>query len=517
MCGILSVFCKKKATDELVSKIKQGFMLIKSRGPDRGQIHYDDNYNVLGFHRLCINDMSSLGDQPMVSKNSSAVLMCNGEIYNHKELQKEYGIICQSTSDCEIILKLYEKIGFEETVRRLDGVFAIVLIDKNNVHIARDRVGVRPLFSGVTKDGDIAVASIAKALQGFCNNIEPFAPGLLSFNKYDIKNVLNHKKYTFIPKIVTDPQTDLKLTLIDAVKKRLLTDRPIGCLLSGGLDSSLIASILCRFMDPKDVRTYSIGMEGSLDLKYASDVASFLGTNHTQVVFTPEEGLSAIPEVVEALESYDITTVRASVPMYLLSKYIKEHTEDRVIFSGEGSDELMCGYLYFHFAPSDKELEEESWRLVNDLYKYDVLRADRTVSVHGLELRVPFLDRNFLQLAMSLTGKQKMPINKYEKFTLRYAFKDGDYLPNNVLWRRKDGLSDGCSSLENPWYQYIQEHANNLVSDEEFKKSSHMSKEAMWYKKLFDSYFPVYQPNMYMWMPKWTNCTDPSGRLVLNE
>jgi asparagine synthase (glutamine-hydrolysing) len=511
MCGIIAVFCKTPLkNDSKLEKIKKGYETLKSRGPDSGNFTNEDG-NILGFHRLCINDMSSSGDQPMIYKNTK--LMCNGEIYNHKQLEKQFNIKCTSTSDCEIILKLFLKIGFEKTVSLLDGVFAIVITQGDMVYMARDRIGVRPLFSGTTEDGDLAVASVAKALHGFCKDIKQVVPGIIIIDKKTRE--IDYKTYGFTRTPVIDPEVDLRLSLTDAVKKRLLTDRPIGCLLSGGLDSSLVASLLCKLMNPSDVRTYSIGMKGSSDLKYAKNVADYLGTTHTEVIFTPEEGLAVIPEVIEALESYDITTIRASIPMFLLSKYIKENTKDRVIFSGEGSDELLCGYLYFHFSPTPQDLEKESRRLVNDLYKYDVLRADRTVSVHGLELRVPFLDTEFVQLAMSMKGTQKMPINNYEKFILRSAFK-GKYLPDNILWRRKCAFSDGVSPTHKSWFEIIQDYADTQVSDDKFKNSSYMSKESLLYKQIFDKYFPNYQPIIEMWMPKWTNAKDPSARVFYN-
>jgi asparagine synthase (glutamine-hydrolysing) len=515
MCGIIGVFCD---TDTKISyEMFNGYKELSSRGPDSGTLLIKNN-NFMGFRRLSINDMSDIADQPMISyKNGVMVnLMCNGEIYNHKVLEKKFNITCKSSSDCEVIIKLYKEIGFYETVKLLDGDFAIVITDGDMVYMARDRMGVRPLFTGFTKDGDFAVASVAKVLLPFCNNVKQLEPCMISYDKkthlvtkeyykFPIYNILEKNQYSII-----------KETLIQAVSKRLMSDRSVGCLLSGGLDSSLVTSILCKVVGSSNVRTYSIGMEGSTDLKYAQIVANYLGTKHTEVIFTEEEGINAIPEVIEALESYDITTIRASVGMYLLGKYIKENTNDKVILSGEGSDELLCGYLYFHKAPTPSEAAKESYRLMKDLYKYDVLRADRTISVHGLELRVPFLDKNFIDVAVSLTGEQKMPLFGYEKYILRKSF-EGDYLPDEVLWRRKEGFSDGVSSTTKSWYQIIQEYVDKIVSNQEFEnyKDIFPSKEAFWYKKLFDNYFPSFEnPIDYYWMPKWTNSTDPSGRLI---
>ena len=509
MCGIIAVFCNKNPTVE--KEIINSYENLSDRGPDSGTLTVKYN-NFLGFRRLSINDMSKNGDQPITSGNIS--LMCNGEIYNHIGLENEFGIVCKSTSDCEIILKLYEKIGFSETIKRLDGDFAVVITDGDMVYLARDRVGVRPLFTGITLDGDFSVASVAKALLPFCSNVKQLEPSIVSFNKKT--NVFTSEKYIY--PIFTISENDqyyvIEKTLVNAVRKRLMSDRPMGCLLSGGLDSSLVASILCKLIGPLNVRTYSIGMEGSSDLKYAQIVAKYLGTQHTEVLFTPEEGLASIHKVIEALESYDITTVRASVGMYLLGKYIKNNTNDVVILSGEGSDELLCGYLYFHNTPSSDKASEESLRLINDLYKYDVLRADRTISVHGLELRVPFLDRDFLHLSISLTGDQKRPLFGFEKHILRTAFKNG-YLPDEILWRRKCAFSDGISPDTKSWYEIIQEYVDTKIDEKIWNnnKTNFPSKESFWYKQIFDEYFPTFlNPIDYYWMPKWTNATDPSAR-----
>ena len=301
--------------------------------------------------------------------------------------------------------------------------------------------------------------------------------------------------------------------LYTAVQARLMSDRPVGCLLSGGLDSSLITSILCRLIGPEKVRTYSIGMKGSQDLKYARLVADYLGTNHTEVLFSPEEGFAAIPEVIRDLESYDITTVRASVGMWLLAKYISQNTDDVVLLSGEGADELFCGYLYFHYAPDSDELEKESLRLVQELYLYDVLRADRCVSSHGLELRVPFLDKSLVKFCLSLSGELRKPVAGMEKSLLRESFKKG-YLPEEVLNRRKDGMSDGISGSKKKWFEQIQEFVGEEVKDEDIG-SEFPHEEAYYYKIIYDKIFPTYQPKHAYWLPKWVDHGgDPSGRIL---
>ena len=449
-------------------------------------------------------------------------MMCNGEIYNHLELEKEYELKCNSKSDCEVILRLYEKIGFEETIKKLYGVFAIVLVDGDKVYMARDRIGVRPLYFGITEEKCLAVASVPNALVEFCTMVTAFPPGMTAFHdklvkldgqKFSIMKYLYHDRIELAPTRLEDGTQALHDTLVNAVKLRLMSDRPMGCLLSGGLDSSLVTSILVKFLGGKNVRTYSIGMEGSTDLFYARKVADALGTDHHEVLFTPEEGFAAIPAVIRALGSYDITTIRASVGMYLISKYISEKSQDKVIFSGEGSDEVLEGYLYFHNAPSPQDGEEESLRLIRNLHLYDVLRADRCISAHGLEARVPFLDRKFVNTTLALSADQKKPQHGFEKYILRKAFEG--YLSDEVLWRRKEGFSDGVSSVKKSWYNHIQEMVDPLIPDYLFNPNF-PSKEAMYYKMIFDNIFPTYSNfKIDYWMPKWSgNVKDPSGRLI---
>jgi asparagine synthase (glutamine-hydrolysing) len=304
--------------------------------------------------------------------------------------------------------------------------------------------------------------------------------------------------------------------LTKAVQKRLMSERPMCCMLSGGLDSSLITSILCKLIGPENVSTYSIGIEGSEDLRYARIVAEHLGTKHTEVTFTPEEGFAAIPDVIKDLESFDITTIRASVGMWLLAKYISKNTDDIVVLSGEGADELLMGYLYFHYSPTIYEAKNESLRLINELYIYDVLRVDRCISSHGLEPRVPFLDRDFVNLCITISSEIKVPKNGIEKYLLRKAFEI-DYLPHEVLWRRKDGWSDSISgSSGKKWYEQIQEFIEPIISDEEFEtvSTNFISKEAYYYKKIFNETFPPsFRPDYKYWLPKWVDHGgDPSGR-----
>jgi asparagine synthase (glutamine-hydrolysing) len=506
MCGIFAIFGKCSEKEKIIMKA----MSLSKRGPDSFKIISRKN-GLYIFHRLAINDLSSKGEQPMTS--GETVLLCNGEIYNYKELEKQYDLKCDSGSDCEVILRLYEKIGFPETIKVLYGVFSIILVDGDNVFISRDRIGVRPLFMALTHDNYVAVSSTMNPLDSDFHSVAPFPPGISICFKNTKPNpeivCVNADKVSLSENRLTDIYTVIHNTLVDAVQKRLLTDRPIGCLLSGGLDSSIITAILCRLVGSEKIRTYSIGMKGSTDLAYARVVAGYLSTTHSEVVFTPEEGFNAIPEVIKAIGSYDITTVRASVGMWLISKYIKENSEDKVIFSGEGSDEIFGGYLYFHNAPSPKEAENECLNLVQKLHLYDVLRADRCISDNGLEPRVPFLDRKVVDTAFSLPAEYKVPVEGCEKYALRKAFTG--YLPDAVLWRRKEGFSDGVSGTNKSWYSYIADMVEPLVSD----KGDFPSKEARYYKEIYDSIFPNMKnyPIPY-WMPKWSNVSDPSGRLI---
>lgn len=515
MCGILAVIKHLQSTKPIpnTEDIIDSGKILSRRGPDNMRVK-THNDSCFIFYRLCIMDTSDDGNQPF---DSDIIMMCNGEIYNYIELIKKYDLKCNSQSDCEVILRLYEKFkDFNKVVSLLDGVFAIVLVDGSNCYFTRDNVGVRPLFFNIM-DGNIGVCSLVQPLLKFDKNVHPVDPGsVLHFDlsqNYLLPNIsVLHKQPTQLLNIdVPTAIAEVEHLISRAVGKRVDSHRPFGCLLSGGLDSSIVAALLCKILGPKNVRTYSIGMDGSTDLKYAKIMAEYLGTIHTEVNFTEEEGLNTIPEVIKNIESYDITTIRASTPMYLISKYISEKTDDIVIFSGEGMDELFCGYLYFHNAPSDKHLEDESKRLVEELHWYDVLRADRTVSAHGLEFREPCLDKDLCQFALSLPGAVKKPINGIEKYIIRKAFES--ILPHEICWRRKEGFSDGNSSIERSWKDVIEEYAKTIISSDEL--GDYVSYEQAWYHKLFNEYFPTYDLDLPTWMPKWSgNLTDPSGRLI---
>lgn len=456
--------------------------------------------------------------------------------------------------DGEIILHLYEKFGMEKALQLLDGVFAVSIFDskKGEFHIGRDTFGVRPLFTLRPKSGELAISSEAKGLIGIKTDngeslrMEAFKPGTFASFKVCSETgktkLLEEKNFTDvdvkqefdIPVTLTDNvKENIRNLLTDAVRKRLMAERRIGCLLSGGLDSSLVASLLVKIVREKNslkypIQTFSIGLPGSPDLANAKKVADMLGTEHHEILFTAEEAFDALKDVSYALESYDITTVRASVCMYLLCKYVRLNTNTTVLFSGEGSDELTQGYIYFHKAPDSDAAHEESKRLLRDLYLYDNLRADRTVSANGLELRVPFLDKAFVSYILSLDKDLIRPKNGVEKHLLRSSF-DGhlkDLLPDEVLWRAKEAFSDGVSKLEDSWSMQLQRYAKQQVTDEELENAEKLYKvncptthEALFYRKLFDKKFPGQSHLIpYFWMPKWigNNVTDPSARVLEN-
>ena len=418
----------------------------------------------LGFHRLCVNDTSEEEINQLLIHDFNITLICNGEIYNYSKLKLENKIITHSTSDCEIIVHLYKKYGFEKTINMLDGVFAILLLDLNKdiVYCARDPIGVRSLYYAYDKQNNFGFSSEMKSIHNLFDDIKQFPPG----NIWDSKSKSFKKYYTRKDlKIDYNPEKiklNIKSLLTNAVEKRLMSDRKIGCLLSGGLDSSLIAALLSKSY--KDtLETFSIGLKGSTDLKYAKQVADHIGSNHHEIIVTEKEMLDAIDKVIYQTETYDTTTIRASVPMFLLSEYIKNNSDIAVIYSGEGSDEASGSYLYFHNAPDTNEFKIETNRLLNDLSYFDVLRCDKSTAGSGLEVRVPFLDLEFLAYYMSIDPKLKIPsYNNIEKYLLRSSFDDKKLLPDNILWRMKEGMSDGVS-IKRGWFEIIQENEIKFI------------------------------------------------------
>lgn len=565
MCGIFAYLLKptnsgddkindlllQDSIKDIIQECHKRTHLLQPRGPDRYKYLIPSKNVFLGFQRLSIVDLSENGDQPFTDKHKNATLICNGEIYNSKQLTKQYNLPVQSDSDCEVILHLYLKFGIRKTVEKLDGVFAFVIYDHNRKEFvcARDSYGIRPLFLSVTDMG-ISVSSELKSLYGL-KNVKVFPSGCFwasrkkseftIFDYHDKKNntrcltngdSFSSNEHKFISWPLDDIKSEIRNKLTNSVKKRLQSDRKIGCLLSGGLDSSLITSLVNN-LSPNTIVTYSVGLKGSVDLEAARKVASYLGTEHHEIIFTEELGLRSIDSVIQAIETWDTTTIRASVPMWIMCEYIKENTPDvKVIMSGEGADEVCQGYLYFHNQPNPKEGHLESVRILQDLLYFDVLRSDRSVSSNGLEVRVPFLDKDFVNFYMSIPPELRCPDRSFsgskpkcEKWLLRESFSDKKLLPDEILWRKKDGLSDGCSSLNRPWYKIIQEYANNIITDEELEKTSgkypHCSpktKESLMFRNIFHKYFPDEgrdELTPYQWMPKWCgDMVNPSGRLT---
>ena len=496
------------------------------RGPDYQHIAIDHGI-TWGFNRLSIMDLSTNGNQPFVYKD--CVLVCNGEIYNYPDLKKklstEYNF--KSGSDCEVLIPLYDKYGIEITCKFLDAEFALVLYDTKTKKLmaARDPMGIRPMFYGYSKhEHQICFASEAKSLSALCDDIMPFPPG-----HYYLDGQFICYQDLSNPQTIHDDDLEtiarqLKDKLEAAVEKRFMSDVPIGYLLSGGLDSSLVCAIGQKLSD-KPIRTFAIGMESDpIDLKYAKQVADYLGTEHTEVIMTKEDLYDHLKEVIYHLETFDITTIRASMAMYILCQYIHENTDIKVIMTGEVSDELF-GYKYTDFAPDAKSFQEEASKRIKELYMYDVLRADRCISAHALEGRVPFADKSFVEYAMSIDPAKKMNVYNKGKYLLRHAFEGLGYLPDAILFREKAAFSD---AVGHSMVDYLKALAEEKYSDEDILKAKDkysycppFTKESLMYRDIFESFFPGNaQWIKDFWMPNknWENCdvNDPSARVLKN-
>jgi asparagine synthase (glutamine-hydrolysing) len=540
MCGIFFYLGKQYTLQQLMPH----FMASSHRGPDSSFLRSICNNMYMGFHRLAIVDMSREGDQPFENVKTGNFAMCNGEIYNHTIIRQKLNTPIHTKSDCGVILPLYEQVGIHEMMNRLDGDFGFLIVDvkKNQIHLGRDPVGVKPLFYAITPRGEFIVASEMKSIKGLVEtNIGvSMLPSGTSLT-YDVSTGEIEINRYWNPKFPLSDYTDsknyneeyLKRTICDkltlAVKKRLMADRPIGLLISGGLDSSLIAGITAKLLGPEqihNIHSFSIGMPGSPDTVNAQIVADYLGTNHHTVDFSAQAGIAVIRDVIKQLETYDITTIRASTPQYLLSKYISENTDVKVILSGEGSDELFGGYLYSHLAPSNDDLQLDSERLMKELEVYDVLRTDRTTAGNGLEVRVPFLDRGFVKFVASIPGKYKNPNEssgfgkRIEKDILRNSFSSIGLIPDEILYRTKNAFSDACGY---DWIPSLQKHFETIISDEEFStrfvKYPHLTpktKEAFYYRKTFEEFYP-YQEHIleHYWLPNWVdNNGEPSAKIL---
>lgn len=507
MCGIAAILNIRKQTPELREKALAMARKIRHRGPDWSGI-YCGGSAILAHERLSIVDPQS-GGQPLYSPDKKVVLAVNGEIYNHREIRKEYAgkYDFQTGSDCEVILALYQEYGIH-FLEKLNGIFAFVLYDseKDEFLIARDPIGVIPLYIGYDSDGKVYCASELKALEGFCERYEPFLPGYCYYSKDGKMTRWYVRDWTQYEAVADAPASvsALREGLEKAVREQLMSDVPYGVLLSGGLDSSVISAIAKRYAarrvetDGKmaawwpQLHSFAIGLEGAPDLAKAREVADFIGTVHHEIHYTIQEGLDALRDVIYYIETYDVTTVRASTPMYLLARVIKS-MGIKMVLSGEGADEIFGGYLYFHKAPDARAFHEETVRKLSKLYLYDCLRANKSLAAWGVEGRVPFLDKEFLDVAMRLNPEAKMcPGKTIEKKIVREAF--ADLLPESVAWRQKEQFSDGVGYS---WIDTLKEFTAKEVSDEQmahaaerFPVNPPRNKEEYYYRSIFEEHFP---------------------------
>lgn len=550
MCGIAGIFRIKSHTPELRQKVLKMAKRIRHRGPDWSGI-FESPTAIIAHERLSIVDPES-GGQPLFSPDGRQVLAVNGEIYNHRELRARYaGYPFSTGSDCEVILPLYREKGVE-FLEDLSGIFAFALYDSatDDFLIARDPIGVIPLYIGYDSDGKVYVASELKALEGFCERYEPFPPGhyylgsegkLRRWYRRDWENFDSLTPAS--PSESSEAPAKLRAALEDAVRRQLMSDVPYGVLLSGGLDSSVISAIARKFAPRRiendgntdawwpRLHSFAVGLKGAPDLAKAREVAEHIGTVHHEINYTIQEGLDAIRDVIYYIETYDVTTVRASTPMYLLARVIKS-MGIKMVLSGEGADEIFGGYLYFHKAPSPREFHEETVRKLSKLHLYDCLRANKSLSAWGVEGRVPFLDKEFLDVAMTLDPALKMcPGAEIEKRILREAF--ADMLPASVAWRQKEQFSDGVGYS---WIDSLKEIAEASVTDgqmaraaERFPVNPPLNKEEYCYRAIFEEHFPSESaarcvpsvPSVacstaeaLAWDESFRGINDPSGRAV---
>ena len=548
MCGIVCAFNLRGDKDLIRSNVLEMAQKVRHRGPDWSGIYSSDNA-ILAHERLAIVDPTS-GKQPIISEDGLKVIAVNGEIYNHKNLKKRFAADYnfRTESDCEVILALYEKKGIN-FLNDLNGIFAFALYDSSNDKylIARDHMGIIPLYMGWDKDDIFYISSELKSLEGVCDKIELFPPG-----HYLESSSMNLVKW-YDPEWVSyehvkDSETSIKAihdSLSAAVKRQLMSDVPYGVLLSGGLDSSITSALAKKFAskriesnDKQDawypqLHSFSVGLKDAPDLKAARIVADHIGTIHHEINFTVQEGIDAIRDVIYHLETYDITTIRASTPMYLIARAIKS-LGIKMVLSGEGADELFGGYLYFHKAPNAKEFHEETVRKLDKLHQYDCLRANKSLAAWGIEGRVPFLDKEFIDVAMNINPEDKMIKNgRIEKWVLREAFKD--YLPESVLWRQKEQFSDGVGYS---WIDSLKDLVSKEVSDHNLENASKLypintprNKEEYYYRSIFNNHFPsdasamsvpsvpsvaCSTPQALEWDEAFKNMNDPSGRSISN-
>ena len=546
MCGIVCAFDLKEKTEVLRPQLLEMSKKIRHRGPDWSGI-FSNEKAILAHERLAIVDPSS-GKQPLVSEDKKLILAANGEIYNHRELRKQFEGVYnfQTASDCEVILALYKEKG-ETFLDELNGIFGFALYDveKDTYFIARDHMGIIPLYIGWDENGTFYVASELKALEGICTKIELFPPGHYVSSKDGIYKKWYSRDWMEFDAVKENESSIDKIhdALEAAVHRQLMSDVPYGVLLSGGLDSSIISAITKKYATKRiesddtqaawwpQLHSFSVGLEGSPDLIAAQKVADHIGTIHHEIKFTIQEGLDAIKDVIYNLETYDITTIRASTPMYLMARVIKSMGV-KMVLSGEGADELFGGYLYFHKAPNAEEFHKETVRKLDKLHMYDCLRANKSLAAWGIEGRVPFLDKEFIHVAMQINPKDKM-INgeRMEKWVLRKAFEK--YLPESVAWRQKEQFSDGVGY---DWIDTLKEVVNAEISDEQLANANYKfpiqtptSKEEYYYRSIFAEHFPSaaaalcvpQEPSIACsskialeWDESFKNQNEPSGRAI---
>ena len=546
MCGIVCSFNIKQPAQDLRPQVLKMSKKIRHRGPDWSGI-FSNEKAILAHERLSIVDPES-GKQPLFSKDGKLVLAVNGEIYNHQEIRKQFEGKYEflTKSDCEVILALYREKG-ADFLEDLNGIFAFALYDiENDIFlIGRDHIGIIPLYQGWDKEGTYYVASELKALEGYCSEIEEFLPGQFYYSpdgkptQWYLREWMSYETV----KNNTSDIDELRVALEAAVERQLMTDVPYGVLLSGGLDSSIISAIAKKYASKRiesgnvqdawwpQLHSFAVGLVGSPDLAAARKVADHIGTIHHEINFTVQEGLDAVRDVIYHVETYDVTTIRASTPMYLLARVIKSMGV-KMVLSGEGADEIFGGYLYFHKAPNAEEFHKETVRKLDKLHLYDCLRANKSLASWGVEGRVPFLDKEFMDVAMRLNPKDKMAGNgKMEKWILRKAFED--YLPESVTWRQKEQFSDGVGYN---WIDTLREMTSQLVTDEQLEKVNEtfpvnppMNKEEYYYRTIFTDFFPseaaskcvpsvpsvaCSTPIALEWDAAFKNLNDPSGRSV---
>lgn len=546
MCGIATIFNIKEQTPALRKKALEMAKKIRHRGPDWSGI-YCGKTAILAHERLSIVDPQS-GRQPLFSPDRKQVLAVNGEIYNHREIRKQYAgrYEFQTGSDCEVILALYRDKGID-FLEDLNGIYAFALYDeeKDDFLIARDPIGVIPLYIGWDKDGKVYCASELKALDGFCDEYEPFLPGHYYIGSEGIMKRWYKRDWMDYDAVKDNGgnATDIRAALDEAVKRQLMSDVPYGVLLSGGLDSSVISALAKQYASKRietdsrqdawwpQLHSFAVGLKGAPDLAKAREVAEHIGTVHHEINYTIQEGLDAVRDVIYFIETYDVTTVRASTPMYLLARVIKS-MGIKMVLSGEGADEVFGGYLYFHKAPNAKAFHEETVRKLSKLHLYDCLRANKSLAAWGVEGRVPFLDKEFLDVAMRLNPELKMcPGKTIEKKIVREAF--ADLLPESVAWRQKEQFSDGVGYS---WIDTLKQITAEAVSDEQMAHAAErfpinppMNKEEYYYRSIFEEYFPCESaahsvpsvPSVacssaeaLAWDASFKNLNDPSGRAV---